>query len=80
MQEAHKQPPTRVITQGQLSKTAISMQLTGARHAQEALDHIQESDDPPPAECEEVALILVLTLDSGTWGQTITLQDKTCPP
>ena len=41
MQEADKQPPTGVITQGQLSITASWMELTEARHAQEVLDHMQ---------------------------------------
>ena len=63
MQEAHKQPPTAVITQGQLSKTTSWMELGEARHAQEALDHNQDSDDPLPLECEEAAFIVVLTLD-----------------
>ena len=80
MQEAHKQPPTGVITQGQLSKTASWREVTEAQHAQEALDHIQQLHDPPPAECEEAALILVLTLHSWTWGHTITLHEKTGPP
>ena len=56
------------------------MELTDARHAQEAFDHIQQSDDPPPAECEEAAPILVLTLHSWTWGHTITVRDPTGPP
>ena len=47
---------------------------------QGVLEHIQESDEPLPAECEEAALILVLTLQSWTWGHTITLRDKTGPP
>ena len=71
---------TGVITQGGLSKTASWMEVTEARHAQEALDHIQASDDPPSTECKEAALILILTLHSWTWNHTITLQDKAGPP
>ena len=56
------------------------MKRTEARHAQEALDQFLDSDDPPPAECEEATLILVLTLHSLTWGHTITVHDKTGPP
>ena len=59
--------PTYPPTQGQLSKTASWMELTEAWHAQEALGHIQESEDPPQTQCEEAALILVLTLHSWTW-------------
>ena len=73
-------PPTRVITQRRLSKTASWMELTEARHAQEALDHIQESNDPPPTEWEDTALILILTIRSWTWNHTVALHDKTSPP
>ena len=80
IQEAHQITRTGVMTQGRPSKTTSWMELTEARHAQKNFDHIQESDDPPPTECEEAALILMLTLHSSTWNHTFTLQDKTGPP
>ena len=77
MQEARKQLPIGVITQGQLSNSWMA--LINPQHAQEALDHIQELDDPLRTECEEAALILTLTLHSWTWSPSITLHDKTGP-
>ena len=56
------------------------IELTAARHAPEALQHIQELVGPPPTSYEEAALILILTLHSWTWNHTISVHDKTGPP
>ena len=80
MQEARQKPTTGVVTQGQVSKTGCWMELTEARHVQEPLDHIQKSDGPPPTAYKEAAIIIILTLHSWTYNDTITLDDKTGPP
>ena len=80
MQEAHQKPTTAVITQARLSKTASCMELAESQQAQEALDYILESHDPPPTECEEAALILILMLHSWNWNYNVTLGNKMSPP
>ena len=73
MQIAQQQSPEGVGVQGRETKT-------GAPPANEALPFIQELVTPPPANLEETAAALVLTLHSWTRGQTIILHDKTGPP
>ena len=62
IQAAHQLPPEGTVVQGKTSRTGNWMALAKRQHTQEALDHIQESEDPPPLTHQEVVAGLILTL------------------
>ena len=68
------------MTQKRTSKTWSLMEFMKTQHAQEALDHIQQSGDLPLARDEAIAAGLILALHSWTRNHTVTLHDQTGPP
>ena len=80
IQKAHLQSLEGVVVQGRVSKTGASTNLAESPQAQEALTFIQESVAAPPANNEETAAAVVLTLHCWTRGHNIVLHDKTGPP